>query len=145
MSENEQCQILLIEDNPDDIELTLHALRKTGIVQQVQVAHDGDDALDFLFGEGKWANRDPDHRPRLILLDIKLPQLDGKDVLRRIKTDERSRHIPVVVLTGFDNAAQVDECYQLGANSFLVKPVDYAQFVEMVKNLGMYWLRLNEM
>lgn len=137
--------ILLVEDNPDDEVLTLRAFQKNNIVNQVVVARDGIEALDFLMGSGPWAGRDP-RVPRVVvvLLDLMLPRLDGQEVLRRIRADERTRLLPVVVLTSSKQEEDVVKSYALGANSYIRKPVDFVEFSEAVKNLGLYWLLLNE-
>ena len=136
--------ILLIEDNSDDEVLTLRALKKNNIHNEVVVAHDGVEALDYLFGMGSHAGRDLGVMPQLILLDLKLPKLDGLEVLRRIRADQRTRLLPVVILTSSNEQADRINGYGLGANSYVRKPVDFAQFIEAVKQLGLYWLILNE-
>lgn len=136
--------ILLIEDNPDDEILTLRALKKNNIKNEVVVAHDGAEALDFLFGRGAYADRDLTEAPQLILLDLKLPKLDGLEVLRQIRGDERSRLLPVVILTTSKEEQDLFDSYSLGANSYIRKPVDFIQFTEAVRQLGLYWLILNE-
>lgn len=136
--------ILLVEDNPDDELLTMRALKKSNILNKVVVARDGAEALDFLFGTGDYAGRDVCIKPQVIMLDLKLPKVDGIEVLRRIRTDERTKHMPVVVLTSSKEERDVVECYNLGANSYIRKPVDFNQFTEAVGQLGMYWLVLNE-
>ncbi len=136
--------ILLIEDNPHDVELTLRALRRHNLANNVVVMKDGAEALDFLFGSGAYANRKLEYGPKLALLDLKLPKVDGLEVLRRIKSDERTKLIPVVVLTSSKEEQDVVESYKLGVNSYLVKPVDFDQFIDVVSRLGLYWLLLNE-
>jgi two-component system response regulator len=136
-------EILLIEDNPDDVELTLHAFRKNRISNRMHVVRDGEEGLDFVFGRGKYAARTTDLPPRVILLDLKLPKVDGMEVLRKIKGDERTKSIPVVVLTSSRQEQDLLESYQLGVNSYIRKPVDFEQFTEAVQQLGMYWLLLN--
>lgn len=135
--------ILLVEDNPNDAELTLHALRKGKLANQIHLVRDGAEALDFLFGTGEYAGRDLNQRPRVVLLDIKLPKVDGLEVLRQIKADERTRSIPVVMLTSSREDRDIVEGYQLGVNSYIVKPVEFEQFTTAVRDLGMYWLLLN--
>ncbi len=137
-------EILLVEDNPSDEELTLHALRKHHLVNEIQVVRDGAEALDFLFCRGDYGDRGPLDAPRMILLDLKLPKVDGLEVLRQIKADEGLRRIPVVVLTSSNHETDIVESYNLGVNSYIVKPVEFDQFTETVRQLGMYWLLLNE-
>lgn len=136
--------ILLVEDNPDDIELTRRAFRKNNLMNPIVVAPDGAAALDYLFGRGAWEGRDVRERPALILLDLKLPKIEGIEVLRTIRHDERTQTIPVVVLTTSREDRDVVESYRLGANSYVRKPVDFNEFIEAVRHLGMYWLLLNE-
>ena len=136
-------EILLVEDNPHDVKLTLHAFKKNNIANHIHVVHDGAEALDYLFCEGLYITR-PCREPRLVLLDLKLPKVDGLDVLRRIKSDLRTKTIPVVMLTSSREERDIVESYQLGVNSYIVKPVDFEQFSEAVRHLGMYWLLLNE-
>lgn len=136
--------ILLVEDNPDDIELTKRAFMKNNLLNPIVVAEDGAAALDYLFGRGTWGARDVTDRPALVLLDLKLPKIEGIEVLRQIREDDRSRTIPVVILTTSREDRDVVESYRLGANSYVRKPVDFNDFIEAVKNLGMYWLLLNE-
>ena len=137
-------EILLVEDNPADEELTLHALKANRLANNIQVVRDGAEALEFVFATGRFADRDVNHIPRVILLDLKLPFVDGLEVLRRVKDDERTRHIPVVVLTSSREERDVVESYRLGVNSYITKPVDFEQFTECVRSLGMYWLLLNQ-
>lgn len=139
-----EIEILLVEDNPDDLEMTLHALKKAKLVNRIQVARDGQAALDFVFCEGDFAGRQAEAAPKVILLDLKLPKVDGLEVLRRVKGDPRTRKIPVVVLTSSKEQNDVVESYDLGTNSYIVKPVSLDQFVAAVQNLGMYWLLLNQ-
>jgi two-component system, response regulator len=136
--------ILLVEDNADDEALTLRALKKNNINNQVVIARDGEEALDYLFGTGAYAGRDLTLMPQLILLDLKLPKIDGLQVLQRLRTDRRTRLLPVVILTSSKEQQDLMEGYSLGANSYVRKPVDFTQFVEAVKQLGLYWLVLNE-
>ena len=136
--------ILLIEDNPDDEALTLRALKKNNILNGVVVAHDGVEALDYLFGTGTHAGRNPSHLPQVVLLDLKLPKVDGLEVLRRIRADERTKLLPVVVLTSSKEEQDLLKSYSLHANSYVRKPVDFTQFTEAVRQLGLYWLVLNE-
>ena len=136
--------ILLVEDNPDDELLTLRALKKNGVLNEVVVARDGVEALDFLFGTGTYAGRDTGVMPQLILLDLKLPRIDGLEVLRRLRADERTRLLPVVILTSSREQQDMVDGYGLGANSYVRKPVNFEQFVSAVEQLKLYWLVLNE-
>ncbi len=136
--------ILLVEDNPDDEELTLLALKESNILNEVVVARDGVEALDYLFGAGKWTGREPSQRPQIILLDLKLPKLSGLEVLERLRADPRTALIPVVVLTSSSEEEDVIASYRLGANSYVRKPVEFHRFVDAVHQLGLYWLLLNE-
>ena len=140
----EEKTILLVEDNPDDEALTLRALSKNNIRNRVVVAHDGVEAIDYLFRTGTYADRDEREVPQVILLDLKLPKIDGLELLRRIRADERTRLLPVVVLTSSKEEQDVINSYDNGANSYVRKPVDFNQFVEAINKLGMYWLVLNE-
>jgi two-component system response regulator len=136
--------ILLVEDNADDEALTLRALQKNNIRNKVVVAHDGVEALDYLFGAGDYAGRDPREVPQVVLLDLKLPKLDGLEVLRRLRADERTRLLPVVILTSSVEQQDRMRGYDLGANSYVRKPVDFNEFIEAVRQLGLYWLILNQ-
>jgi two-component system, response regulator len=136
-------EILLVEDNCDDEELTLLTLEENHITNSVKVVRDGVEALEYLFCTGAYAGRNITNRPKLILLDIKLPKVSGLQVLERIKSDERTRKIPVVVLTSSSEGPDIEKSYQLGANSYIVKPVDFAQFKDTIKKLGFYWQILN--
>lgn len=135
--------ILMVEDNPDDERLTLRAFAKNKLTNRIHVVRDGQEALDYVFCTGKYADRKITDRPHVILLDIKLPLIDGIEVLRRIKSDERTRTIPVVMLTSSREERDLVETYRLGVNSYIVKPVDFEQFTESARNLGMYWLLMN--
>ena len=135
--------ILLVEDNPDDEELTLLSLRKNNLAHDIVVVRDGVEAIEFLFGTGQYAQRDVSHVPTVILLDLKLPKLDGLGVLKRLRADERTRTLPVVVLTSSSQDADVIASYNLGANSYVRKPVEFGAFVEAVSSLGLYWVLLN--
>jgi len=136
--------ILLVEDNPHDVELTLRALKKHNLANNVHVVKDGAEALEFIFGTGAYADRDIENGPKVILLDLKLPKVDGLEVLRKIKSDERTKIIPVVVLTSSLEESDIVKSYKLGANSYMVKPVDFDKFIESVSELGLYWLLLNK-
>ena len=135
--------ILLVEDNPDDEALTLRAFRKSNILNPVVVARDGVEALDYLFGTGAHAGRDTAEQPQVVLLDLKLPRLDGLEVLQRLRADPRTRWLPVVILTTSSEDQDILSSYQLGANSYIRKPVDFEQFIEAARQLGLYWLVLN--
>ena len=137
-------KILLVEDNPDDVALTVRAFKRNSIANEIIVARDGAEALDYLFCEGAFADRDISSMPAVILLDLKLPKIDGLGVLKKIRADERTRRLPVVVLTTSDEQRDKLESYELGANSFVRKPVDFEQFHLAVRQLGLYWLVLNE-
>ena len=137
-------EILLVEDNPNDLELALHALKRNNLANHIEIARDGAEALDFIFATGVYAHRDINKIPKLILLDLKLPKVDGLEVLQRVKSDPRTRTIPVVVLTSSREERDIVESYKLGVNSYIVKPVDFEQFTEAVRNLGLYWLLLNQ-
>lgn len=136
--------ILLVEDNPDDVDLTLLALEEGGICNEVVVARDGAEALDFLFGRGKYEGRDTSDTPAVILLDLKLPKVDGLQVLRQIRANPQTRCFPVVILTSSKEDEDIIESYNLGANAYVRKPVDYTEFVKAAKTLGLFWLVLNE-
>ena len=137
-------EILLVEDSPDDIELTLHALRQERLANRIEVARDGEEALDFLFCRGPYAQRSFLLPPRVVLLDLKLPKVDGMEVLGTIKKDPRTRAIPVVILTASQEESDVANGYHLGANGYVQKPVDFDNFRNLVKQLGLYWLVVNE-
>ena len=136
--------ILLVEDNPDDVTLTLRALKKNNIGNDVVVARDGVEALGYLFGTGRYSGRDPRQMPQVVLLDLKLLKLDGLEVLRRLRADARTRLLPVVILTSSDEERDIVGGYGLGANSYVRKPVDFLEFSEAVNRLGLYWLVLNQ-
>lgn len=139
-----EIEILLVEDNPYDAELTLRALGKKGLAHKLITIPDGAEALDFLFGSGKYAGRNPAVRPRVIFLDLKLPRASGMEVLAKIKADARTRMIPVVILTSSQEESDISKSYDLGVNSYMVKPVDYDKFLQMVGKMGLYWLLLNK-
>jgi CheY-like chemotaxis protein len=136
--------ILLVEDNPDDETLTRMALRDNHLLNEIIVAHDGVEALDYLFGRGMYTGRNLNNAPQVILLDLKLPKLDGLDVLRALRADDRTKLLPVVILTSSNEEKDLLAGYSLGANSYVRKPVDFHQFTDAVKQLGLYWLLLNE-
>lgn len=144
MNNNNVVDILLVEDNPNDIELTLRALKKNNLANSIHVVTDGEEALEYFFATGKYIDRDIKSIPKLVILDLKLPKVDGLEILRRVKTDERTKAIPVVVLTSSKEESDVIAGYKLGANSFIVKPVDFDKFMTTIKELGMYWLQFNE-
>lgn len=143
-TETNPVEILLVEDSAEDLELTLRALRKANLANHIEIARDGAEAIDFIFGEGIHAGRDITDVPKLILLDLKLPRVDGLEVLKRIKRDPRTSHIPIVILTSSKEQKDVTESYRLGVNSYIVKPVNFEGFTAAVQNLGMYWLLLNQ-
>lgn len=136
--------ILLIEDNPDDELLTIRALQKNNIANEISVARDGQEALDYLFGQGSFAERDTTCLPQVVLLDLKLPKIDGLEVLRQIRASPLTQRLPVVVLTSSREESDIIASYSLGANSYVRKPVDFEQFIEAARQLGLYWLVLNE-
>ena len=136
--------ILLVEDNPDDVTLTLRALKKNNLMNEVVVARDGVEALDYLFCEGDFADRANDPLPELVLLDLKLPKVDGLEVLKRIRNHSRTKLLPVVILTSSNEQSDIVSGYELGVNSYIRKPVDFEQFIEAVRQLGLYWLVLNQ-
>ena len=136
--------ILLVEDNPDDVTLTLRALKKNNLLNEVVVAKDGVQALDFLFCEGEFSNRSTEVLPELVLLDLKLPKVDGLEVLKRIRSEEATKLLPVVILTSSNEQSDITSGYELGVNSYIRKPVDFEHFIEAVRQLGLYWLVLNQ-
>ncbi len=136
--------ILLVEDNPSDVGLTQRALAKSHVANELVVAEDGQEALDYLFGAGAYAGREVTELPALVLLDLKLPRVDGLEVLRQIRADDRTRRLPVVILTTSREEQDVAQSYDLGANSYIRKPVDFTQFAQAVEQMGLYWLVLNE-
>ena len=136
--------ILLVEDNADDEVLTLRAFAKNNIANQVVVARDGVEALEYLFASGAYAGRDVRDQPQIVLLDLKLPKLDGLEVLRRLRADDRTTLLPVIILTSSKEEQDLIQSYRLGANSYIRKPVDFLQFIEAIRQLGLYWLVLNE-
>jgi CheY-like chemotaxis protein len=144
MNDTSIVEILLVEDNPDDLQLTQRALKKANLANHIQVARDGEEALQFIFCEGPHAGRKIEDVPKVVLLDLKLPKVDGKEVLARIKSDPRTTMIPVVVLTSSKEQKDVVESYKLGVNSYVVKPVSFEAFAAAVRDLGMYWLLHNQ-
>ncbi len=144
MADKNAVELLLVEDNPLDVELTLRALKRHNLANNVHVVKDGAEALEYIFATGVYADRNMEHSPKVILLDLKLPKVDGLEVLRRIKSDERTMGIPVVVLTSSREEKDVVESYKLGVNSYIVKPVDFDKFLEEIGELGLFWLLLNE-
>jgi CheY-like chemotaxis protein len=145
MTTLEDTEILLVEDNPNDVELTIRALRKQNLANKVFVVKDGAEALEFMFATGAFSARKIENRPKVVLLDLKLPKVDGIEVLRRIKADERTKHTPVVMLTSSQEERDVLDTYNLGVNSYIVKPVDFSNFVHAVSELGVYWGLLNKL
>jgi two-component system, response regulator len=143
MIDSNGVEILLVEDNPADVELTLHALRQNKLANKIQVVRDGEEALDFLFSRGKFQARQSHQPPRIVLLDLKLPKVDGLEVLRTVKADPRTRAIPIIVLTSSKEERDLVESYSLGVNSYIQKPVDFSSFRDTVRHLGLYWLLIN--
>lgn len=137
-------EILLVEDNPTDAELTIRSLRKHNLANQLLWVKDGAEALDYLFATGAYAERDTSHRPKLVLLDLKMPKVDGLQVIRKVRSDERTKLIPIVVLTSSKDEPDISESYKLGANAFVSKPVEFDQFAAAVANLGLFWLLINQ-
>jgi CheY-like chemotaxis protein len=144
MNNTNEVEILLVEDNPNDAELALRALKKHNLANHVAVVTDGEEALDFVFARGKYEHRNVENGPRIILLDLKLPKVDGLEVLRAIKGDPRTKIIPVIALTSSKEEKDIIESYKLGVNSYILKPVDFDKFVDAVKDIGYYWLLLNQ-
>ena len=143
MSDAIEIDILIVEDNPRDVELGLRALRKHNLANKVAVVQDGAEALDFLFGVGAYANREREPLPKVVLLDLKLPKIGGIEVLRKLRAEERTRLLPVVVMTASEEERDIMETYQLGVNSYVVKPMDFTQFAKVVADLGYYWVFTN--
>jgi two-component system, response regulator len=137
-------EILIVEDNPRDAELTLRALKKNNLANSVLIAQDGAEALDFFFCHGKYEKRNISNPPKVVLLDLKLPKVSGLEVLRAVKSDKRTSHIPIVIVTSSKQEPDMKEAYDLGANSYVVKPVDFDQFINAMSSLGLYWLLVNE-
>ena len=144
MDDQNNVEILLVEDNPEDVEITVRAFKKRNLTNKIHVVEDGEEALEYIFATGAYKERNINHRPKVILLDLKLPKVDGLEVLRRIREDERTKQIPVVVLTSSQEERDIVESYKLGVNSYIVKPVDFAKFLDTVSELGFYWLLLNK-
>ena len=144
MTENKEIEILLVEDNQDDLDMTLRSLRKANLANHIQIARDGAEALEFIFCEGPHAGRKIENAPKVVLLDLKLPKIDGMEVLKRVKGDPRTKMIPIVMLTSSKEQKDVIESYHLGVNSYIVKPVNFEGFSAAVQELGMYWLLLNQ-
>ena len=142
--DNNVVEILMVEDTEADAELTLHALRKRGLANRLARVKDGAEALDFIFAQGDYSNRDIGDHPKVVLLDLRLPKVSGIDVLRRIKSDARTQKIPVVILTSSQEGPDLEECYKLGANSYISKPVEFDEFTKVVGELGLYWLLVNQ-
>ena len=138
-------EILLVEDNLNDAELAIRALKKSGVANNIFVVNDGQDALDFIYCKNKFENRKPNNNPKVILLDLKLPKVDGLEVLRTLKRDEEKKIIPIIVLTSSQEEKDIIKSYKLGVNSYIQKPIDFDQFIEAVKTIGMYWLLLNQL
>ena len=144
MNETSIVELLLVEDNPEDLKMALRALKKANLANHIHIARDGAEALQFIFCEGEYAGRKIENAPKVILLDLKLPKVDGKEVLERIKSDPRTKMIPVVMLTSSKEQSDVVESYNLGVNSYIVKPVNFEGFAAAVQELGMYWLLHNQ-
>ncbi len=144
MNDFETIDILLVEDNPNDAELTIRALKKNHLANRIYVAEDGAQALDILFARGQYSRRENAAPPKIVLLDLKLPKVSGLEVLKEVKSDERTKNIPVVVVTSSREDPDIKKAYSLGANSYVVKPVDFEQFFEAMGNLGLYWLLVNQ-
>jgi two-component system response regulator len=143
MNNDEVVEIMLVEDNPDDAALTMRALKKQNIANKLIHLHDGAEALDFIYGTGNYAGRNIQITPKVILLDLKMPKVNGMEVLEKLKTDETTKAIPIVMLTSSAEDPDIEKCYKLGANSYIVKPVEFEEFTKAVAGLGMYWMLLN--
>jgi len=142
--EKDSVEIVLIEDNPTDAELTIRALKKNNLVNNIVWLKDGEEALEYMFCTGRYVERNINYIPRVILLDLKLPFVSGQEVLEKLKNNEHTKKVPVVVMTSSLEECDLDQCYHLGVNSYIVKPIDFDKFTEVVKNLGLYWLLINE-
>lgn len=141
---NNEIEVLLVEDNMNDAEMTIRALKKNNLVNKLEHIKDGVEALDFLFATGKYSNRSVENTPKVILLDLKMPKVNGKEVLQKIRADERTRRIPVVILTSSKDDPDIQECYDLGANSYVVKPVQFEEFMKAITDMGLFWLVVNQ-
>lgn len=141
---NSEVEIILVEDNPSDAEMTIRALKKNNLANRLVHLKDGEEALAFIFATGAFSGRDIENKPKVILLDLKMPKIDGIEVLRKLKADDRTKLIPVVVLTSSKEDPDIRTCYELGVNSYIVKPVGFDHFIEAVSDLGMYWMLVNE-
>ncbi|MCX5797204.1 MAG: response regulator [Elusimicrobia bacterium] len=144
MNDGEQIEVLLVEDNPNDVELIMRAFKKHNLANKVHLAKDGAEALDFVFCTGAYKDRDIRKPPKVVILDLKLPKVSGKEVLKRMKSDERTKTMPIVVMTSSQEESDVVESYNYGVNSYIVKPVDFEKFVDTIQGLGMYWLFINK-
>ena len=144
MMNNDEVEIMLVEDNPDDAALTIRALKKQNIANKLIHLKDGVEALDFIYGKGNYAGRNIQITPKVILLDLKMPKVNGMEVLEKLKSDETTKSIPIVMLTSSAEDPDIEKCYQLGANSYIVKPVEFEEFTKAVASLGMYWMLLNK-
>jgi len=142
--ENMEVEVLLVEDNPSDAELTIRALKKNNLANKVHHVKDGDEALDFLFAQGNYSHRKIENTPKVILLDLKMPKVNGIEVLRVLKVDARTKKIPIVILTSSKEDPDIQECYRLGVNSYVVKPVHFDEFLKAISDLGLYWLLVNQ-
>jgi len=144
MGDYNEVEILIVEDNPNDAEMALRALKKNKLANNVLIVEDGEEALNFIFARGKFSDREKNNRPKIILLDLKLPKVNGLEVLKEIKSNEQTKIIPVIVMTSSKQETDLIESYRLGVNSYIVKPVDFDKFVDAVRDLGLYWLLLNQ-
>lgn len=141
---NTEIEILLVEDNPNDAELTIRALKKNNLANKLLHVKDGEEALECIFGTGQFADRNSDQTPKVILLDLKMPKIGGIEVLQKIKADERTKKIPVVILTSSKEDPDIQKCYELGVNSYIVKPVQFNEFIKAVSQIGLYWMVINQ-
>ncbi len=141
---NNEIEVLLVEDNMSDAEMTIRALKKNNLANKLEHVKDGAEALDFLFATGKYSGRSVENTPKVILLDLKMPKVNGMEVLQKIRADERTKKIPVVVLTSSSEDPDIQECYRLGANSYVVKPVQFDKFIKAIADIGLYWLLINQ-